>query len=184
MFGQPKVENGHNAELNQVSNTSLSWTKWVSPHFGHTVGASSWHIISPQEQYQTGILCPHHSCLDIHQSWIFSIQLKYVFSNLSGTNFVSLFFTASNAGFAKDSIFTYHWFDIIGSTVVPHLSWHPTLWIWGFILTKNPCSSKSLTISRLASYLSRPLYFPPSSFIYPLSSITLIWSKLCLFPTS
>ncbi len=67
--GHPNVENGHNAELNQVSKTSLSCSKFVELHLVHFSGASTLTIISPQSlQYQTGILCPHHNCLEIHQS--------------------------------------------------------------------------------------------------------------------
>ena len=50
------------------------------------------------KSYQAGIRCPHHNCRLIHQSWMFSIQSKYVFDQFSGTNLMSPFFTASMAG--------------------------------------------------------------------------------------
>lgn len=45
----------------------------------------------------------------------------------SGTNLVLPFLTASSAGFANDSILTYHCLERIGSIVLPHLSCVPTL---------------------------------------------------------
>ena len=58
--GQPSVENGHSAELNQVSNVSGSCTKFVLPHFEHFSGLLISTFISPQSlQYYAGIWWPH-----------------------------------------------------------------------------------------------------------------------------
>ena len=73
--GQPRVENGQSQEENQVSRTSVSCFKLWLWHFGHSVASSLDTIISPQSsQYHTGILCPHQSWREIHQSLIVSIQ--------------------------------------------------------------------------------------------------------------
>ena len=55
----------------------------------------------------------------MHQSRMFSIQLRYVFSKRSGTKTSSLFFATSMAGSASGFIFTNHWVETSGST----LSW-------------------------------------------------------------
>ena len=54
--GQPSVENGHSAELNQVSSTSSSRVRWVQPHFSHLVGSSRLTLMWPHSsQYHAGI---------------------------------------------------------------------------------------------------------------------------------
>ena len=86
---------------------------------GHLSGAVRATVISPQSaQYHTGILWPHHSWRLMHQSRMFSIQLKYVRVKRSGTNLVSPLRTASIAGSASGFILTNHCLDESGSTVV------------------------------------------------------------------
>ena len=46
--GQPMVEKGHRAELNQVSSTSGSWARSVPPQALHWVGSSRRTMSSPQ----------------------------------------------------------------------------------------------------------------------------------------
>ena len=76
LSGQPRVEKGHRAELNQVSSTSSSRVRWVLPHFSQRVGSSRLTLMWPQSsQVQAGIWWPHHSWREMHQSWTFSIQL-------------------------------------------------------------------------------------------------------------
>ncbi len=74
--GHPIIENGHRADENQVSSTSSSCL--TGPlHFGHSLNSTLEAVSLPQaSQYHTGILWPHHSCLDMHQSLQFSIQLR------------------------------------------------------------------------------------------------------------
>ena len=74
--GQPRVECGHSAELNQVSSTSGSLVSDEEPHSEHASG-SVWSTVIPSQspQYQTGIRCPHQSWRLMHQSRMFSIQL-------------------------------------------------------------------------------------------------------------
>lgn len=54
----------------------------------------------------------------MHQSFTFSIQLKYIFANLSGIKVVFLSITAFMAGRASGFIFTNHCFETIGSIAV------------------------------------------------------------------
>ena len=75
-MGQPSVENGHRAELNQVSSVSGSWVMLELPHLGQVQGASLATTVSPQSsQYQAGIWWPHHSWRLMHQSRPPFIQL-------------------------------------------------------------------------------------------------------------
>ena len=59
--GNPKVLNGHKALENHVSKTSGSC---VHPS---SLGAST-PTYTSSPLYQAGIRCPHHNCLEIHQS--------------------------------------------------------------------------------------------------------------------
>src|SRR4030042_3114109 len=112
------VEKGQRAELNQVSRPSVSGRSAPEPPPGHDRGVSLATITSLQaSQYQAGIRCPHQICLEIHQSRIFSIHSKYVFSQRAGTIFVRLSFTASMAGSARGFVFTNHCRERLGSTM-------------------------------------------------------------------
>jgi len=71
--GQPRVENGHSAEENQVSSTSPSWVQPGDPG-GSSSGPTQ--TVSPLDEYQTGIRCPHHSWRLMHQSCMSSTQSK------------------------------------------------------------------------------------------------------------
>ena len=55
----------------------------------------------PSGPYQAGIWCPHQSWREMHQGWMFSIQLKYVASQLRGTKTVRPSRTAAIAGCAN-----------------------------------------------------------------------------------
>ena len=60
--GQPMVENGQSAELNQVSRTSSSRVMCLLWQHSHSVASSRETVIWPQSaQYHTGMRCPHHS---------------------------------------------------------------------------------------------------------------------------
>src|SRR5258708_39851856 len=84
--GQPSVEKGHSPELNHVSRTSESCSRFVDPHVAHFAGASRATVTCLFSlQYHAGIRCPHQSCRDSVQSRIFLIQLKYSSRRLSGT---------------------------------------------------------------------------------------------------
>ena len=56
--------------------------------------------------------CPHHSWREMHQSRMFSIQLKNVLFQLSGTNWMRPSFTAAMAFSASGFVFTNHCVEI------------------------------------------------------------------------
>ena len=73
--GQPMVEKGHRAELNQVSRTSVSRVRCAAPHLPQEVGSSMATMISPQSsQVQAGIWWPHQIWREMHQSRMLCIQ--------------------------------------------------------------------------------------------------------------
>src|SRR4029077_17688184 len=99
--GHPSVEKGHSPELNQVSRTSGSCSRFVDPHVAHFAGASRATVICPCSlQYHAGIRCPHHSCRDSVQSRMFFIQLRNSSRRLSGSIRISPCSTAAIAGSA------------------------------------------------------------------------------------
>lgn len=72
---------------NQVSRTSGSW--YIStdfPYFSRALASASSELLATMysssqslpTMYQTGIWCPHHNCLLIHQSLIFVNQCLYI----------------------------------------------------------------------------------------------------------
>ena len=131
--GQPRVEWGHKPELNQVSSTSGSCSSLAEPQAAQLVGSSTVTVKwSQSPQYQTGIRCPHHSWRLIHQSRMFSSQLRYTRVNRSGTTRISPPATAACARPAMLSVssclpkFTNHWRLINGSTTEAHLWQWPT----------------------------------------------------------
>ena len=73
----------------------------------------------PSAQYQTGIRCPHHSCREMHQSRMFSIQRSYTPFQCGGMNVTVPSWDARNAGSASGFIFTNHCSESRGSTTVP-----------------------------------------------------------------
>jgi ATP-dependent Lon protease len=76
-LGQPRTANGQSPEENQVSSTSSSCSNAPPPHFLHADGALRPAMYSPQpSHFQTGILCPHQSWREMHQSRMFSIQSR------------------------------------------------------------------------------------------------------------
>ena len=62
----------------------------------------------PSGPYQAGIWWPHQSWREMHQGWMFSIQLKKVASHCFGTNTVRRSRTAAIAGCASVLASTYH----------------------------------------------------------------------------
>ena len=76
--GQPSVANGHSAELNQVSSTSVS-CRSAPGSIRRTAAAARGRLASesattssPSSQYQTGIWWPHQSWRETHQGRMFS----------------------------------------------------------------------------------------------------------------
>src|SRR5262249_35431604 len=85
--GQPRVAKGHRPLLSQVSRTSVSWVRVAAAQWAHFVGSSRDTVIFEHvEQCHAGTRWPHQSWREMHQSRMFSIQLRYVFSQFSGTN--------------------------------------------------------------------------------------------------
>src|ERR1700739_3480228 len=105
--GQPIVEKGQSAELNQVSSTSGSCVNFPEPHLEHAFGAPPATMISLQSrQYHAGIRCPHQSCREIHQSRMLRIHSKYSVRRFSGTISTPPPSTPAIARSAKRFLFT------------------------------------------------------------------------------
>ncbi len=86
--GQPSVENGHRLELNQVSSTSGSCVSLVDRNVGHRRCFASYGDLLQSPQCHAGMRWPHQSWREMHQSRMFSIQLKNVLFQFSGTNWM------------------------------------------------------------------------------------------------
>src|SRR5512138_2270020 len=89
------TEIGQSHEENQVSITSSScvrsfaWSEDFWPlnlAFASTTASSRVLATtnSPLGRYHAGILCPHQSCREMHQSLTFSIQCRYMFLYFAG----------------------------------------------------------------------------------------------------
>ena len=75
MSGQPRVEKGQSAELNQVSSTSSSRLMLLLWQAVHSVGSSLDTMVSRQSsQYHAGTRWPHHIWRVMHQSCMSRIQ--------------------------------------------------------------------------------------------------------------
>jgi hypothetical protein len=93
----------------------------VPPHASHFKGGSISTIVFPHAwQWKAGMRCPHQICREMHQSWMFSIHSKYVFSHCAGTIRVSPSRTARMAAAASGFVFTNHCVLSAGSTTVRH----------------------------------------------------------------
>ncbi len=72
MLGQPKTETGRRPEENQVSRTSVSCVSAADPQCAQAVGSfwpgSGTVILWQAEQCHAGILWPHQSWREMHQS--------------------------------------------------------------------------------------------------------------------
>src|SRR5579863_4453827 len=98
MLGQPNTLTGSSPDENHVSRTSVSCVIWSDLQCAQFVG--SWRatvILWHTAQCHAGMRCPHHSCREMHQSWMFSIQFRYVFPYISGVNLMWPSFTAAIA---------------------------------------------------------------------------------------
>src|SRR5215471_139030 len=119
MAGQPNVEKGHRAELNQVSSTSGSCSRRVEPQRGQEGSVSRATRISRHSwQCQAGIRWPHQSWREIHQSRMLYIHSLYVLTQLAGTNWIRPLSTTSIAFSASGFMRTNHCVEIRGSTMV------------------------------------------------------------------
>src|SRR5581483_4667841 len=76
--GQPSVEKGHKPDENQVSSVSSSCVMLFDPQVAQASGSSSATVVWPFSQYHAGMRWPSHSCREIHQSRMFSIQSRYM----------------------------------------------------------------------------------------------------------
>src|SRR5699024_10458211 len=167
--GQPIVENGHKADENHVSNTSLSCSQ-----LSISAGASFPTYISPVSLcYHAGIRCPHHRWREVPQSRLFSIECEYVCSKRFGTELpLSFVFCNSTERSAKGCILTNHCVDKYGSTTAPLRSECPTWCVCVSISSNIPSACKSFTIALRHSKRSIPSYCLAFSFIVPSSCIT------------
>src|SRR5690606_37141097 len=111
------VENGHSAEENHVSSTSDSC---VYPLGACSSGPTQ--TTSPSGPYQIGIVCPHHSWREMHQSGMSSTQSNQRGSWLFGWITLSPSRTASPAIVASSETRTHHCSDNRGSIGSPERS--------------------------------------------------------------
>ncbi len=102
-----------------MSRTSLSRVNGVSPANFCASSSDSATKIEPSSAYQAGIRCPHHNWRLTHQGWMFSIQLKKVFSHVLGTISIAPERTASIGALASSAASTYHWSVSQGSITTP-----------------------------------------------------------------
>ncbi len=76
-LGQPKTETGSRPEENQVSRTSVSCVICAEPQCEQAAGSTRATVVLWQfAQCHAGMRWPHQSCREMHQSWMFSIQLR------------------------------------------------------------------------------------------------------------
>ena len=134
-------------------------------------------------EYQTGILCPHQICLEIHQGSIFSIQYLKVFIHEDGKNFNSsffiIFFTSSHSFLES----TNHCLVMNGSITDPLLSPMGRTILFFVCFSKRSNFFRFFNIKFLASYLSKPKnFFGTFSFNLAFLLKIFIKSKLCFFP--
>ena len=121
--GQPNVAKGHNAEENQVSSTSGScFNAMPAPACACASSSLSATKMRPSSANHAGMRCPHQSWRLTHQGWMFSIQLKKVFSQLFGTIVIAPDWTASIGPLASVAAATYHWSVSHGSITSPERS--------------------------------------------------------------
>ena len=74
-----------------MSRTSSSWVRSCWPHSATSLRLDSAAVACPSGLYQTGMRCPHQSWREMHQSRMFSIQLRYERSKRSGRSGCGLF---------------------------------------------------------------------------------------------
>lgn len=178
LAGQPSVEYGHNAELNQVSNTSGSCSNFAvytcyfaksnfaialvcaSLRSRATIQGSGWESgIGPCTLY-AGIRCPHHSCRDTHHGLMFSSQWNHTNSCAGGYRHSDFSFTAYTDCLAISVQSTNHCGMSSGSTISPVRLHRPTRYSYGYTPRNNFISSSALTISRRQSKRCIPWKMP------------------------
>src|SRR6202044_1281625 len=112
---QPKTVKGSRPEENQVSSTSVSCLISVMPQPLQAVAISRETVMHPHAlQCHAGMRWPHQSWREMHQSRMFSIQLKNVLFQFSGTNWMRPSFTAARALSASGFVLTNHCAEMSG----------------------------------------------------------------------
>ncbi len=153
--GQPRVENGHNPELYQVSKMSGSWVRSPAgrPHAAQASGpaGSAVTVTWPSGQYQAGIRWPHHSWRLTFQSWMLVIQCSQTFSKRVGTIVVRPLRVASRAAAASGAVRMNHWVLSRGSTTSFERWQRPMSISWGFAPSRSARASRSARIRFRAS---------------------------------
>ena len=81
----------------------------------------------------------------MHQSWMFLIQAKYMFSYCLGTKVMLPSSTALMAGSARGLVLTYHWLVRYGSMGTPPLSPYGCIMTWSSIFSRRPSFLNSST---------------------------------------
>mmetsp|Transcript_29874 Transcript_29874/g.114682 ORF Transcript_29874/g.114682 Transcript_29874/m.114682 type:complete len:231 (-) Transcript_29874:1252-1944(-) len=192
--GQPKTEKGKSPEENQVSNTSSSCSKVSSaastPSFSAArflASASSRPTIHSLEPFlavarYAGILCPHQSCLETHQSRILSNQLNHVPSNMFGTSFSSPLRTASVDLRAISLQSTHHCGFSKGSMMSAVREHKPSRMGLSVLPRRRPFASSAFSTSTRAWYRLIPENCPQLLFINPSSVSMETSSRLCRLP--
>ena len=124
--GQPSVANGHSADENHVSSTSVGLLPAVARRAGRPGRRSV-----PSGANQTGRRWPHQSWREMHQGRIDSIQSKKIFSSRFGWNVMRPLRTASIA-VARELLHRQnHCSETSGSTRAPERWQKPTEWCSG-----------------------------------------------------
>mmetsp|Transcript_7467 Transcript_7467/g.20371 ORF Transcript_7467/g.20371 Transcript_7467/m.20371 type:complete len:226 (+) Transcript_7467:1671-2348(+) len=129
--------------------------------------------------------CPHHSCLDTHQSLIFSIQRNQVASYSSGMISSSLLLTSSQPSAAMSPQATHHCGLSTGSMTSLEREHSPRRMGLSSTPRNRPISLRCSTTVILASKRRWPANCPvPFEFRHPSSSRMLINSRLWRFPVA
>ena len=116
LSGQPRVENGHSAEENQVSSTSSSWRSCFARaslflrlfQIARDIDVAVL-VVPRRDAVAPPQLARDAPVLDIVQPLVVGVV------QFSGTNFTSPLATTSRPRLARPSIATYHWSVSIGS---------------------------------------------------------------------
>ena len=179
--GQPRVENGHSADENQVSSTSGSCSQPL--HRGRLVGADADDL---RRRARTrpgcgapttaGGRCTSRACRRPSRSSAAPSTGDEIETRPSRT--------ASPAALASGSTLTNHCLDRRGSTTVSQREQCPTAWTYGrFSATMRPSDRRSATTAGRASNRSSP-WNRPGAVMMPRSSMMSSAGRSCRWPIS
>lgn len=199
--GQPSVAKGKRPELNHVSSTSSSWRRLMelagTPKRAAAAARASssvrpttqyrWSALSPAAcpatvTWYAGMRWPHHSCREMHQSWMLSSQLNQVVLWKSGTRRSSPERTASAAALAMPPQLTYHCGLMSGSITSPERLHRPRRILLSALPRCRPFSVSAFSTASRASKRISPAKGPPLSLMRPSSLKTVMKDRPCFLP--